>query len=95
MRPLTLKELEARIGDAVYIENLTIESYPRKTYPGIVFDWRFTDPFSAVCDMNERVQELTVVQPAAWAMHTAYWKASDYGTTWLAYTKPMYLWREP
>lgn len=90
MRPLTLKELEEKVGEAVYVENLTLESYPRQIYPSAVFAWRFNDPFSAVCDMDERVKELTVVQPAAWAGHTAYWKASDYGKTWLAYTKPIH-----
>ena len=87
MELLTLKQVEDRVGDVVYVEDLMIESYPRRTYPGVVFEWRLKDPFSAEFDLSERVQEVTVVQPAAWAGHVEYWKASEYGKTWLAYTK--------
>lgn len=82
------------IVEVVYIEDLTIKSYPRQTFPAVVFEWRFNNPFSETCNMNERVKELTVVQPAAYAPHTVYWKASEYGKTWLPYSQPMFLWRE-
>jgi hypothetical protein len=89
LKPLTVKQLNNRIGKAVYVEDLEIYTNPKEALPASVFAWRYKDPFAKNKTLNDRIEELTVVQPSGDPVYTTYWNIFDYGVKWVAYDKPM------
>lgn len=61
----------------------------RCAYPASVFGWGYSDPFSDNLILTDRTEEVTVIVPAAEARYTTYYKLPDYGTTWVAYDRPL------